>query len=467
MLSNLIRNVLSSAISGVINGSGGGNTPPLNERYFTQLDGQSKYWRRIEPDYGQTTTATIECLFYGGSGAGLRYLVGRHSEDRFYLACIGRKVAFGNGSGGLLSQTEVDLTKINHAKLTADGTDVTFSVNGIQITQVPQTWSGLLDEVGFGVKGDQLQEFYDGILVSARVITDTVDNVYGLDTNLPYELPDGVESLELWDDPASEIESGWVYNGNGSYTRSAAGNDSAIGNNIVFASGQAVNITLTIDSIDVGGFKVSAQGGASVNVPSTSGVHTVQCIAGASGTTKVSGTTASTRGSVSGVSITVDSALIFENGSIDGSDRLLVTENQDGTGFNGEEFWADSVKAVSGNATAPTPNSIAISETGTTLAAIGISAPAGPVTVSGVANITSGQVDISVIPGFSGVAASITSSGPFSFDLDSQGAVNFKRAFNGGAVAEITDIKVKARYDYATGAAPVDSYGTEYSTAYS
>ena len=45
---------------------------------------------------------------------------------------------------------------------------------------------------------------------------------------------------------------------------------------------------------------------------------------------------------------------MFENGSIDGSDRLLVTENQDGTGFDGEEFWADSVKAVSGNATAPT-----------------------------------------------------------------------------------------------------------------
>ena len=68
----------------------------------------------------------------------------------------------------------------------------------------------MLDEVGFGVKGDQLLDFYSGILVSARVTTNTVDNVYGLDKNLAYELPDGVESLELWDDPASEIESGWV-----------------------------------------------------------------------------------------------------------------------------------------------------------------------------------------------------------------------------------------------------------------
>ena len=453
MLSNLIRNVLSGTISGVINGSGGGSAPPLNERYFTQLDGQSKYWRRVEPDYGQTTTATIECSFFGKSGSGFEYLIGRNSNDRFYIGLNSSgDVGYAKGGSNFAGQTTVDLTKINHAKLVADGTDVKFYVNSVLIATQAQGWSGLLDEVGFGVKGDQLLDFYSGILVSARVTTNTVDNVYELDKNLAYELPDGVESLELWDDPASEIESGWVYNGNGSYTRSAAGNDSAVGNNIAFVNGQTVNITLTIDSIDVGGFKVSAQGGASVNVPSTSGVHTVQCIAGASGTTKVSGTTASTRGSVSGVSITVDSALMFENGSIDGSDRLLVTENQDGTGFDGEEFWADSVKAVSGNATAPTDNSITINETGTTLAAIGISAPAGPVTVSGVANITSGQVDISVIPAFAGVAASITVSGPFSFDLDSQGAVNFKRAFNGGAVAEITDIKVKARYDYAAGA---------------
>ena len=431
-----------------------GAAPMPSQRYFTQLDGQSKYWRRVEPDYGQTTTATIECSFFGKSGSGFEYLIGRNSNDRFYIGLNSSgDVGYAKGGSNFAGQTTVDLTKINHAKLVADGTDVKFYVNSVLIATQAQGWSGLLDEVGFGVKGDQLLDFYSGILLSARVITDTVDNVYGLDTNLAYDLPDGVElGPELWVNPASEIESGWAYNGNGSYTRSAAGNDSAISNNIVFVSGQAVNITLTIDSIDVGGFKVSAQGGASVNVPSTSGVHTVQCIAGASGTTKVSGTTASTRGSVSGVSIKVASALMFENGSADGSDRFLVIKNQDGTGFDGEEFWADSVKAVSGNATAPTPNSIAINEIGTTLAAIGIDAPTTPITVSGVAAINSGQVDISVAPNFAGVAASITSSGPFSFDLDSQGAVNFKRAFNGGAVAEITDIKVKARYDYATGA---------------
>ena len=202
--------------------------PPLNQRYFTQLDGQSKYWRRVEPDYGQTTTATLECLFVGADGTGVQYLVGRHSSDRFYVALIGSDLVYGNGSGGGVAPTAINLTKINSAKLVADGTDVKFYVNNVLISTQAQGWSGLLDEVGFGVKGDQLLDFYNGILVSARVATDTVDNKYGLDKNLAYALADGTT------DPLA------------------------------------------------------------------------------------------------------DSTLIFENGSIDGSDRLLVTEKGDGSGFVGE-----------------------------------------------------------------------------------------------------------------------------------
>ena len=342
----------------VVLGAGGGS-PPLDERYFTQLDGQSKYWRRIEPDYGQTTNATLECLFYGGSGSGLRYLEGRHSDDRFYIALQDNEVMFGNGANGGLSPTVVSLTKINHAKLVADGTNITFFVNAVQIIQVPQLWSGLLDEVGFGVKGDQLQNFYDGILVSARVTTDTVDNVYGLDSNLPYDLAEGTT------DPLA------------------------------------------------------------------------------------------------------DSTLIFENGSVDGSDRLLVTENAE-VGFLGDDKWFDAIKAVTGQATVPTDDSITIDEVGGTLAGVAINTPAAPITVTGDCDLISGQVDISVIPALAGVAASITQSGPFSFDLDSQGALGFKRAFSGGAQAVITNIKVKLRYDYATGANPdAGTYSSEYSSEYS
>ena len=454
--------------------AGGDIPPPLNERYFTQLDGQSKYWRRVEPDYGQTTTATIECSFFGKSGSGFEYLIGRNSNDRFYIGLNSSgDVGYAKGGSNFSGQTTVDLTKINHAKLVADGTDVKFYVNSVLIATQAQGWSGLLDEVGFGVKGDQLLDFYSGILVSARVATDTVDNVYGLDTNLPYDLPDGVElGPDLWQGQdytsANAATVITIVSGSEWSVQSISGsaNNFGVGARV---SGFATTIGKT--------YQYSVSSDESVNVaayrPNFSNLAfgTNSLVFTAQDTISQLYVAPRTQDTVVFSSPTIkeipSSALIFENGSIDGSDRLLVTENQDATGFNGEEFWSDSVKAVSGNATAPTPNSIAISETGTTLAAIGISAPAGPVTVSGVANITSGQVDISVIPGFSGVAASITSSGKFSFDLDSQGAVNFKRAFNGGAVAEITDIKVKARYDYAAGAVPVDSYGTEYSTAYS
>ena len=174
--------------------------PPIIQRYLTQLDGQSKYWRRVEPDYGQTTTATIECLFFGKSGSGFEYLIGRNSNDRFYIGLNSSgDVGYAKGGSNFSGQTTVDLTKINSAKLVADGTDVKFYVNGVLIATQAQGWSGLLDEVGFGVKGDQLLDFYSGILVSARVTTDTVDNVYGLDTNLPYDLPDGVEiGANIW-----------------------------------------------------------------------------------------------------------------------------------------------------------------------------------------------------------------------------------------------------------------------------
>ncbi len=345
----------TSAISSTADGP----QPPTNERYFTQLDGQSKYWRRIEPDYGQTTNATLECLFYGGSGSGIRYLEGRHSNDRFYLGLSNSNVGFGNGANGLstIGLTPVDLTKINHAKLVADGTSITFFVNGVQIAQSAQTWSGLLDEVGFGVRGDNNEQFYDGILVAARVTTDTVDNVYGLDTNLPYDLADGTT------DPLA------------------------------------------------------------------------------------------------------DSTLIFENGSIDGSDRLLVTENA-AIGFLGEDKWFDAIKSVTGQVTAPTPDSITIDEVGGVLAGVAIDTPAAPIRVTGACDLISGQVDISVIPALAGVAASITQSGPFSFDLVSQGALGFKRAFSGGAQAVLTNIKVELLYDYAAGAAPVDSYSDSYSDSY-
>ena len=475
MLRNLVRNVLSGIISGVINGSSGGNVPPpLNERYFTQLDGQSKYWRRIEPDYGQTTAATLECLFYGGA-SGFEYLVGR-SSDRFYLGLSNNNVTCGNGGSTNIGNTAIDPTKINHAKLTADGTSVTFFVNGVQVAQVAQLWTGLLDDVQFGGSNSGTNS-YSGILVSARVTTDTVDNIYGLDTNLPYDLPNG-EALgsELWDGTPA-IDGGWTDNGGGSFTCDGSSN-SALTQSIPagLTQGDEVEITFEISGYVSGGLRglVYCDDGYGVGIAQTAdGVYSqIVSLSNTGGSitdaVRLQSYTAFI-GTVSNISFKEipTSALIFENGSIDGSDRLLVTERQDNSGFLGEDLWPDGVKAIAGNATTTGINSISINETGTALAAVGIAAPAVPVTLSGFANLATGQVDISVIPAFAGVVVSITQSGAFSFDLESQGAINFKRSFANGAQATITNIKVEPTYDYAAGATPpVDSYSDSYTDSY-
>ena len=457
--------------SGSIGSSAGG--PPLSQRYFTQLDGQSKYWRRIEPDYGQTTTATLECLFYGGIGSGFQLLTGRHSDDRFYIGInSGNSVVFGNGTA-TSGSTTVDRTKINHAKLTADGTNVTFYVNGVQISQVAQTWSGLLDQVGFGAKDAGTANFYDGILVSSRVTTDTEDDIYPLDKNLPYELPDGVTLTELWDGTPT-VGAGWIDNGDGSYT--CDGTTGALLSKVIPAtinSGDEVEVTYEVSNYVSGGVRSLTYGTSDVaigSVSSTNGVFT-QIVTINSNTGSPPNQAALQSypnfiGTVSNISFKAlpDSALIFENGSIDGSDRLLVDPT--GTGFDGQDEWADAIKTLTGEATAPTPSSILINETGVTLSGVSIPARVGVILrVSGDADITSGQIDLSVNSNMTGVAASITASGTFTFDLDSNGFIGFKRAFTGGAVAELTNLKVIAIYDYATGANP-STYSSEYSDEY-
>jgi len=459
----------TSAISSTADGP----QPPTNERYFTQLDGQSKYWRRIEPDYGQTTNATLECLFYGG-GSGAEYLVGVGGGDRFFIALNGNSVVFGNGASAGLGATSVDLEKINHAKLVADGANVTFFINGAQVAQVAQSWSGLLDNISFGLNGSS-SAFYSGILVAARVTTDTVDNVYGLDTNLPYDLADGVTlGPELWEGTATS-GSGWTDNGDGSYTCDGTGNALLVqGIPSTLESGNGVEVIFEVSGYVSGNVRALVYGASDVGIGSqrgSTGVFTE--------VVTVDATTSSApnravmqgfgfAGTVSNISFKEipNSALIFENGSIDGSDRLLVTKNA-AIGFLGEDKWFDAIKSVTGQVTVPTPDSITIDEVGGTLAGVAIDTPAAPIRVTGACDLISGQVDISVIPALAGVAASITQSGPFSFDLVSQGALGFKRAFSGGAQAVLTNIKVELLYDYAAGAQPATSpYSPEYSSEY-
>jgi hypothetical protein len=167
------------------------------------------------------------------------------------------------------------------------------------------------------------------------------------------------------------------------------------------------------------------------------------------------------------------SALIRENNELDGSDIILIDRQADNGGWDSvANAWEPAVKAITGSATSSTPTSITINEVGnnTPLAGVQIfsSGLVGDVIrVTGNATINSGQIDISLLSGLAGVAASITASGPFSFDLDSTGYVGFKRAFAGGADATITDIKVITVLDYANGAVQERTYSDEYSNEYS
>jgi hypothetical protein len=161
------------------------------QRYLWEMDGQSMYWRRESSDYGQTTNARLRVAFTGGSGIGVQYLVGRHSNDRFYIALDGGDVIFGNGVNPAQSPTTVDLSEINLAELVADGTDVKWYINNVLIATQAQSWTGLLDDVGFGVRGEQQSDFYSGSIYAVAVETDSENDVYTLDGNGPTEFPIG------------------------------------------------------------------------------------------------------------------------------------------------------------------------------------------------------------------------------------------------------------------------------------
>ena len=373
MANSVLRGVIRGVISSIF--GGGGNVEPTcwpepigpcstaMQRYLWEMDGQSMYWRRESADYGQTVNARLRVAFVGGSGVGVQYLVGRHSNDRFYIALEGSDVMYGNGPNGSLSKTAIDLSKINKAELVADGIDVSFYVNNVLITTQAQSWTGLLDDIGFGVRGDQQSNFYSGSLYATAVETDNENDVYPLDGNGPTEFPIGST------------------NPNAKLTR--------------------------------------------------------------------------------------------ENEELDGSDIILIDRQADNGGWDTvANAWEPAVKAITGSATSSSPTSITIDEVGsnTPLAGVQIfsSGLVGDVIrVTGNATINSGQVDISLLSGLSGVAASITASGPFSFDLDSTGYIGFKRAFAGGADATITNLKVITILDYADGAVQeLGAYTAAYTAEY-
>ena len=441
--------------------------PPLNERYFTILDGQSKFWRRDTP--WACVDPVVEITFLGNTIPDVYMLFdGVASSDRMFL--------YSEASDGIL--------KTNAETIQLNGVDIPKGTQPAvekELNTVSVVFSGSfrLQVVGTRFSKDGL--FAPTIVTSIKLVDPSdPDNtfVYPMDKNLPYELPVGeVLGSELWSGSDS-VGAGWIDNGDGSYSSDGTTTDSFLMQSIpaVLTGNYVLEVSFVVSDYSSGGVRSVIYGvdGVAVGTTVSSDGLFTESVGRSSNTifapNKIAMQADPTfNGKVSDISFRVipDSALIFENGEVDGSDRIPVREKSDNTGFLGQDGWGESIKSVSGQAAAPTANSIAINETTNNLAAVGISFPAMPVTISGVADITSGQVDISVIPGFSGVAASINQSGEFSFDLVSQGAVNFKRAFGSGAVALITDIKVQVRYDYAEGVEPAGDYSDAYSSAYS
>tara|TARA_R100000541_G_scaffold54431_2_gene62913 strand:- start:35 stop:1723 length:1689 start_codon:yes stop_codon:yes gene_type:complete len=453
-----------------ISSTAGAPPPPLNQRYITMLDGQSKFWRRNAEWTSGAAGASVDTLFFPNdiSRSSRQYVTddSENNPDRLY-------VSLEPNTGNISWDSSITVTsaKLNGQTITRNSTPPEQSkINRVELTTSTQ--------VGFGKLGSKNDgaDFFDGAVFSVDVVDQSsASNSFShpLDTNLPYDLPAGMTlGPEL---PAStrDFSFGGPWD-NGTFTRS-----NTIGEWSTDAGG--IGPRTDVDSLLSSDFwliswsglvdsdiYINLDGSLSLVSAAPSGTQVVSI--GSATTTAQLYLRAANAGvktlSALSLSSIPNSALIFENGSIDQSDRLLVTKNA-AIGFWGEDKWSEAIKSVTGQVTVPTDDSITIDEVGGTLAGVAIDAPAAPIRVTGDCDLISGQVDISVIPALAGVAASITQSGPFSFDLDSQGALGFKRAFSGGAQAVITNIKVELRYDYATGAQPATSpYSPEYSSEY-
>ena len=215
---------------------GGSNAPT---RYQWDLDGQDDFYLRGDPDYGSTTTATVECVFVGRaspSPGATKYLIGRHSFDRFFLAARDGLILIGNG-GTSSDPAAIVIGDINYAKLTASGTEIVCVLNGVEVYRQPQLWTGVLDSVGFAIRGDSSAGRYNGPIQAFRVTTDAQDDVYLLSSNGDFELPIGEEdanstsklTLQNGEPSGSDFElvtrksdnSGWTGDGANEYDYAA------------------------------------------------------------------------------------------------------------------------------------------------------------------------------------------------------------------------------------------------------
>ena len=313
------------------------------KRYQTNLDGQDDFWLRSSSNYGATVNATLESVFVGVAGsAATKYLVGRHSNDRFYIANNTSGVMFwGDGAAASASGVPI-IGELNHATLTADGVNVIGMLNGVEVYNQPQSWSGVLDDVGFGVKGDQLIDFFEGGVQSFRVATDTEDDTYKLSGNALYELPIGVE-LEgemILGDPAASNSVISLVNSFFEVRATAVGASGEYTVTTVIGTGYTLTCEYKVGTA-AGNQEIMVNGVSVKFLPRVDG--RVEVLFTALSTTSVISFGFGLDGDFTSTSFWKSfsvkelpaSALTFENGEVDGSDRELITRKADNSGWEG------------------------------------------------------------------------------------------------------------------------------------
>ncbi|MDB4302172.1 hypothetical protein N9924_01255 [bacterium] len=133
----------------------------------------------------------------------------------------------------------------------------------------------------------------------------TMNGIAAADTEL-YTLINGEwVGADTWV-PYTVIGLGWVHDGGRTYSRTSAQATATECSytDIVYDAGDTIRITVDIKALTSGAFRVRSQGGADALLPQSIGIHSVDVIAGSSGTSRLRSNTAGTLGTAEIISVT-------------------------------------------------------------------------------------------------------------------------------------------------------------------
>ena len=143
-------------------------------RYLTELASATTQHYTI-PDVGATSSCKVEATFSTTTNANQEAVFYRHSGDRFYIlkdATTGN-IRFGHGSGAgssLSFPISIGDGKLHKASLEYNGTNCIGVLDGVVLFDVTTNFSGNLDDLGVGHRGDVGGNDFNGV-ISDLVVT--------------------------------------------------------------------------------------------------------------------------------------------------------------------------------------------------------------------------------------------------------------------------------------------------------